>query len=580
VRELEEKIKNEKLVIAESDKGGKTCILTQTDYLDKLESHFNDTEVYEKLERKNANPMHKMKRLLADTLKPLDLERKTLERVAPAIEQCDLPEPYGLIKVHKTNNPARVIIPYYSMNTYQLAKEMDVILKPAVNRIKNRCDSSIKFVKQLHEFSKTQSDCKAIAMASFDVAALFDNVSIEKFLEIIPGILTATEPSWRNTDSPFRNCPTDKIVEILKLVLQSSYFRFKDNVYRQKRGCPMGSPLSVAVAEIYMDYIETEILKSCPADYRPLFYIRYIDDIFLVFLRKGDVQKALNHFNGFDSSGKLRFTCEMAKENEIPFLDVVVRQETKGFTTFVYRKPTHANRFISSHSNVPQNTFTSVMRSMRCRALRLCSNETALNKELAHLAKTFVQCGHDPKLVNSQILNPKSTCKRKRDKKPWVVIPYANKSLSGKLRGYLARNGFDVIFKKGDTLRKGIFKKHRSNTNPHKNRNVVYRAHCTDCNLSYVGKTTQKLQTRLKQHKRALKKGDTEHSALVHHCFTNDPKHDFDTDTAEIVTRENDAQSLLIKETLFIRKHGKNLVPQNTSSIQVTQGWNKLLSLI
>ena len=45
----------------------------------------------------------------------------------------------------------------------------------------------------------------------------------------------------------------------------------------------MGSPLSPALANIFMRSFESIWLRDCPNDFKPVFYRRYVDDIFALF---------------------------------------------------------------------------------------------------------------------------------------------------------------------------------------------------------------------------------------------------------------------------------------------------------
>ena len=45
----------------------------------------------------------------------------------------------------------------------------------------------------------------------------------------------------------------------------------------------MGSPLGPALANIFMCNFENKWLKDCPHSLKPVFYRRYVDDIFVLF---------------------------------------------------------------------------------------------------------------------------------------------------------------------------------------------------------------------------------------------------------------------------------------------------------
>ena len=65
-------------------------------------------------------------------------------------------------------------------------------------------------------------------------------------------------------------------------------------------------------------------------------------------------------------------------------------------------------------------------------------------------------------------------------------------------------------------------------------RGVVYKVGCVDCNFVYYGQTDRALETRLKEHKRAVRVGDN-NSRVAHHA--NQFVHSIDFDHATIVHR-------------------------------------------
>ena len=58
---------------------------------------------------------------------------------------------------------------------------------------------------------------------------------------------------------------------------------FNNKYYKQVDGVAMGSPLGPASANIFMCSYESKWLRDCPNDFKPVFYRRYIDDIFVLF---------------------------------------------------------------------------------------------------------------------------------------------------------------------------------------------------------------------------------------------------------------------------------------------------------
>ena len=68
-------------------------------------------------------------------------------------------------------------------------------------------------------------------------------------------------------------------MSLLNLCLKANVFQANDKIFRQIKGLPMGSPVSVIVAaELTMQQIEKLIFRNPPS--QPLFWKRYVDDCF------------------------------------------------------------------------------------------------------------------------------------------------------------------------------------------------------------------------------------------------------------------------------------------------------------
>ena len=53
-------------------------------------------------------------------------------------------------------------------------------------------------------------------------------------------------------------------------------FTFNDKFCKQIDGCTMGGPLSVTFSDIYMTKMERDVVRP----FNPIFYRRYVDDIY------------------------------------------------------------------------------------------------------------------------------------------------------------------------------------------------------------------------------------------------------------------------------------------------------------
>ena len=57
----------------------------------------------------------------------------------------------------------------------------------------------------------------------------------------------------------------NSIAGLLELCLRSTYFSFGGQIYEQREGAAMGSPVSAVVANLYMEHYEQLALESAPS---------------------------------------------------------------------------------------------------------------------------------------------------------------------------------------------------------------------------------------------------------------------------------------------------------------------------
>ena len=104
----------------------------------------------------------------------------------------------------------------------------------------------------------------------------------------------------------------------------------------------MGSPVSLIVANLYMEYFEQKALSTAPP---PRLWQRYVDDTFVI-QKESDKQDFLQHINSVDPA--IQYTVENNKEDgAIPFLDTIEKPEAdENLSITVYRKPTHTDQYL------------------------------------------------------------------------------------------------------------------------------------------------------------------------------------------------------------------------------------------
>ncbi|MCP4458425.1 MAG: hypothetical protein GY816_10445, partial [Cytophagales bacterium] len=203
--------------------------------------------------------------------------------------------------------------------------------------------------------------------------------------------------------------------DLISTLCSSTYFKFEDATYKQLRGVPMGSPVSVAIAEIFMHLLESSALDCCPNP--PIFYGRYIDDIIVITKSPTELQRFHQHMNNSCATlvTTINFTMEAEEGGSLPFLDISISRSANRLNFSVYRKKTHSDRYCHPHSSIPRSILSGIVKGMRYRAQKYCDTKDALTKEISHLDSTFLKNGYDHKILHHHLHFPLCSARKKPD---------------------------------------------------------------------------------------------------------------------------------------------------------------------
>jgi len=90
---------------------------------------------------------------------------------------------------------------------------------------------------------------------------------------------------------------------------------------------------------------DLEIASIGKLDFNVHVFYRYVDDIFMI-IPESKVDLTLASFNSYHP--RLKFTCEIEKDNTLNFLNTsVIRADNGSLLTNWYRKPTFSGRYIN-----------------------------------------------------------------------------------------------------------------------------------------------------------------------------------------------------------------------------------------
>ena len=262
---------------------------------------------------------------------------------------------------------------------------------------------------------------KIYYLVTMDVTSLYTNIPNHEGLTAVAQTLKRHKPSYRLS--------YQSLISLLRIVLHCNNFHFEGETYLQVGGTAMGSKLAPSYANIFMGELERKMLLSAP--YKPHIYLRYIDDIFIIWTGTlVQLQEFYNHCNNFHKS--IKFTIEISQE-QITFLDTVVKRNTDGKIKFdLYCKPTDKHCYLHFHSNHPECQKRAGPYSQFLRIKRICSDNKDFEKHAQNLVQFYLRQGYPDKMLKTNLekakladrnnlLHPQNIDKDSNNRMPFVL---------------------------------------------------------------------------------------------------------------------------------------------------------------
>ena len=289
---------------------------------------------------------------------------------------------------------------------------------------------------------------------------------------------------------------------------------FDGDIYKQKDGLSMGSPLAPVLANLFLCHYEEIWLRECPPEFRPILYKRYVDDTFLLFEDVNQISNFLEYLN--IKHPNIKFTSEIENNNAIPFLDVYVTKENttvSKFITSVYRKKTFSGLTTKFDSCIPNLYKENLISTLFTRAYNICSTYENLHKEIINITKILTANLFPKPLIDEQI--GKQLNKTRREIEPVktsvdkvkVFIPLyylgphsmiVKDTLNNLIKKFYPQIDLKIIFKTKHRL--ANFFQCKDSVEDALRSMVIYLHTCSSCQRRYVGSTSRQLLIRIREH--------------------------------------------------------------------------------
>ena len=564
---------NKNIVIQKSDKGNAVVILNKSDYCDRVRTLLSDTSKFKVAEIKDGkilryltNVRNSFKSVLNKLLKKGKISKQTFLKIDPI--GCKPGVLYGLSKVHKALVDGlpkmRPILSAIGTAGYNLSKFLVPILEKVASGP----------YTVLNSFSFNKEVLKqdpSLVMGSLDVDSLFTNIPLDETIDICINEL------YKNVDI-VENLSKKEMKELLSLACKETLFLFDGTFYKQIDGVAMGSPLGPHLANSFMCYYEQIWLEDCPEQFKPKFYRRYVDDIFVLCNSLEQLEQFKNYLNSKHQN--INFTSETEIDGRLPFLDMVVDRNGGKVTTSVYRKPTFTGLYTHFHSFLPSMYKFGLLSTILFRYFSLCSTYAIFHQEILNFKKIFLKNGFSLSFIEKSIkifLNKIFVKKVLVDTVPKrnynIVLPYLGplsdkiqKRIKNVFKMHIPTGKINLIWK--TKRRISHFLKFKDVVDSDYDSHLIYHFTCPTCMAGYIGETRTYFIVRSSQH---LGISEFTGKPTIAGVPTSVTKHikegkcKCNLKSFRIIDRETDYHRRLIKESMYIRKYNPVLNDQQTS---------------
>ena len=155
----------------------------------------------------------------------------------------------------------------------------------------------------------------------------------------------------------------------------------------------MGLPLGPSLANAFLCHYEKLWLDSCPLEFKPVVYRRYVDNIFVLFKSKDHLLSFAKYMNTRHKN--LKFTFDFEQNNSFSFLDVKITCGSNGFSTSIFQKAKFSGVFMNFGSFIFETCKTNLIFTLLFRCFTICSDMQSFHLEVEQLQQIF-KCNNYP----------------------------------------------------------------------------------------------------------------------------------------------------------------------------------------
>jgi hypothetical protein len=368
------------LLLTPADKTHHLVIWPLSTYLEEFNLHLLDTTTYTQITPQHATDIQNC---LIQTVKQASLffNDSTLFVASPKPRYFYLlpkiQKPLNLWRIPFFHPKCRPIISDVTSCTFKLSKRLLSYTQRLEHKLSTVALSSLNIVSFFEHNPTLQptfnnfSNHPNLVLATCDVESLFTKIPLDNLLSLLNHNLPSV---CSNPDE----CST--ILSFLHSIITNNTFFGRGQFYLQKIGLAMGACMSSSLANIYLGFLESRILRhfSPPV----LLYKRYMDDIFILI---NNEQNLLETFLSFlHNTFNLTITSS-SSPSQVTFLDLRVHIYPHHFDVTFFSKTNIPFRLPLHSDKRPPRQQIYLFKSQLLRLWRVSTNTEYLSQQIIYI---------------------------------------------------------------------------------------------------------------------------------------------------------------------------------------------------
>ena len=162
----------------------------------------------------------------------------------------------------------------------------------------------------------------------------------------------------------------------------------------------MRSPSVTSLANLIFVYYQNKQPEDCPQQFKPQFYRRYVNGIFVMLKKKDQVLLGTLIIAIVISNSPTK----KRKGNKISFLDICISRNNNALETSIFCTPTFSGVYTNFNSFLPTEYKRGLPLTLLCRTYNICSSYFEIHEEINHL-KSVWQKNSFPFLLTIVFIN-------------------------------------------------------------------------------------------------------------------------------------------------------------------------------